>query len=202
MVRPDLFERVMRRVAYLERTWNATTTNVDIAKIKSSPPVHDELPFNLISRIRLIRAALLDVYPNSMLYWIEGFRRDAHPSREVRIWEHVASCYLEYVVANSLSKEQRKNVFSIVFALSICISEDELAKKASLLPFNALTELVRLWKTEVLTNDVGQIPFPSHYEMSEQSMERLKLLDTEQFPYDIPDELVFELLKQKPLDDA
>ncbi|CAK8713309.1 hypothetical protein KKHLCK_02345 [Candidatus Electrothrix laxa] len=110
VVRPDLFEKIQRRAAYL--ILKGKTENIDPKKVKFGPPTHENLPLNLISRIRLIRAALLDVYPHSIEFWIDGFRGDAHPSREIRIWEHIAACHIEYCVMTRLSQEQQKDVFN------------------------------------------------------------------------------------------
>jgi len=117
VVRPDLFEKIQRRVAYL--SMKGETRRMPIKEIKFGPLVHEQLPVDLIVRIRLIRAALLGVYAHSMEFWIDGFRGDAHPSREILIWERIAACYIEYVSMTGLTQKQRKKVFEIITGLSV-----------------------------------------------------------------------------------
>lgn len=94
VVRPDLFERIHRRLAFDAAIARAKVEMVPIDKIKLTPLIHRELPDFLIRRIRLIRAVLLGVYSHSMKFWVDGFRADAHPSREVGLgntWPHATS---------------------------------------------------------------------------------------------------------------
>ena len=60
---------------------------VDPREVQQGPIRHETLPDELISRVRLIRAALLSVYPNSMEFWLDGFKRDVHPDQEIMWWE-------------------------------------------------------------------------------------------------------------------
>jgi TIR domain len=135
VIRPDLFEKIQRRAAYLNL--KGKTKRINAKKLKLGPARHEKLPLNLISRIRLIRAALLGVYPHSMEFWTDGFRGDAHPSREIRIWEHIAACYIEYCSMTRLSQEQQKKVFEVVSSVSCGIPIDEAVSEVSNLPNDA-----------------------------------------------------------------
>ena len=95
IIRPDIFTRILKRLAYLDRIKNAKTEKIDPKKIAMGPIRHEELPDDLVGRIRLLRATLWGAYSHSMQFWLDGFKRDAHPSREVAWWEHVAACYTE-----------------------------------------------------------------------------------------------------------
>lgn len=201
VVRPDLLEKIVRRAAFLKSKRSGKTETIELSKIKFGPPAHDELPFNLVSRVRLIRAALLGVHTHSMQHWIDGFRGDSHPSREIRIWEHVAACYLEYTAMTDLSSAQCNSVFGILFSFSCCVPEEDVRDKAKELPSDAFKKLQNLWIHAVPVYDIEDKPFPMEYASSNEEMERLKTPDKETFPYDIPDELVFEILGQEPIDD-
>ncbi|EOY4517376.1 toll/interleukin-1 receptor domain-containing protein [Vibrio vulnificus] len=201
VVRPDLFEKIMRRAAHLHRQASAQTVQVDIKKINMGPPRHDELPFTLVSRVRLIRAALLEVCPHSMEYWIDGFRGDAHPTREVRIWEHIAACYIEYVSMTKLDQKQRKAVFSVLQAYSCQVKSDALEPLFLRLPADAKGVIENLWSYPIPLYDFEDKPFPLNYSASDEELEQLRGGDMEEFPYDIPDELVYELLGQKKLEE-
>jgi hypothetical protein len=118
VVRPDLLTHLHRRVAHeLERRRGGNPTDVDPRKLVFAPIRHDKLPDDLYRRIRLIRAALMFVNPHSMKYWLEGFRRDAHPSGEVAIWERIAAAFLEFLgyklaTGHDLSAEQKQAAYS------------------------------------------------------------------------------------------
>lgn len=201
VVRPDLLEKIMRRAAHLKQKLAAETKIIEIEKIKFGPPKHDELPFALISRVRLIRAALLEVYPHSMEHWIDGFRGDAHPSREIRIWEHISACYLEFVTMTKLTYEQRITVSRVFQAISCGVKEESLKNELSSLPEGSQEKISNLWKYPVPVYDIKDDKFPLNYEASEEDIDNLKKGDTEIFPYDIPDELVYELLGQSAIDE-
>lgn len=203
VIRPDLFEKIMRRAVYISHKNNSKVSLVEVEKIKFGPPKHKDLPFNLISRVRLIRASLLEVYPHSMQYWIDGFRGDAHPSREIRIWEHISSCYLEFTAMTRLTHEQRKTTYSILTALSCgAENQDKLDKEFLELPDDSKEKLLNLWNLAVPAYDVKDEEFPLDYCATKEDIESLKSTDLESFPHDFPDELVFDLLSQSPLEDA
>lgn len=201
VVRPDLFEKIMRRAAFLKSHASAELKDVEVEKIKFGPPKHDELPFALISRVRLIRASLLEVYPHSMKYWIDGFRGDAHPSREIRIWEHISSCYLEFSYMHNLTYEQKCAVFKIFQLISCCVEMDKLDKDFALLPAGSKEKISNLWRHPVPMYDIKDEGFPLDYEVAQGEVVKFRSGDVESFPYDIPDELVYEMLGQKPADE-
>lgn len=201
VVRPDLFEKIMRRAAYLKAQSNGKIEQVEISKIQFGPPKHEELPFFLVSRVRLIRASLLEVYPHSMKYWLDGFRGDAHPTKEIRIWEHISSCYLEFVSMVKLSHEQRITTCKILQAISCSVDLEQLNQEFATLPEGAKEKIVNLWKYPVPVYEFEDEAFPLDYESTEKEQENLKTGDTESFPYDVPDELVYDFLGQKPADE-
>ena len=123
-VRPDLFEKIMRRIAYDESLVTVTINDLDKLKIMAPPIIHEKLPEDLIIRIRLIRSALLSVYPHSMEFWIEGFKRDAHPTQEVFWWEHLCCCFLEYVQMQPMTIKQYESTYKILIALLNNVGEN------------------------------------------------------------------------------
>src|SRR2546430_88193 len=84
-IRPDLLARLHRRIAHRHATSSSDVEMIDPNSIKScGAPVHDKLPAELLGRVRLLRAAMLPAYPHSLAFWLDGFRRDSHPTKEVR----------------------------------------------------------------------------------------------------------------------
>ncbi|MBI5205575.1 MAG: toll/interleukin-1 receptor domain-containing protein [Nitrospirae bacterium] len=135
IIRPDLFSKLHKRAAYLALP--KVKKKVSIKKIVSAPIRHKELPLDLIGRIRLIRAALWGGCTHSMDYWLDGFKRDAHPSKEISWWEHVASAYVEYVKITRLKRGQHEHVFNTVFGICSGDSRRQLKKYLDHLPKDA-----------------------------------------------------------------
>jgi hypothetical protein len=197
VVRPDLFQKIMRRVAFQKIVRRAQAEKVETKKLKFAPPRHERLPLNLVSRIRLIRAALLGVYTHSMDYWVDGFRSDAHPSREIRIWEHIAACYVECCAMNRLTADQRQAVFDALSAISCGTSMQEVNERArEELSAEIIEQLSLLWSSPGPPFEVPDEPFPSTYVASSADLKSLALSDKEHFPYDVPDELIQNLIAE------
>jgi hypothetical protein len=198
VVRPDIFTRILRRVAHFQIMEASKTEAIPISKLKHGPIVHETLPDNLVSRIRLIRASLLDVFPHSMKWWIDGFKRDSHPSDEITHWEHVAAVFIEYVIMTpSLSLPQRCSVFTIVSSLWMDLSSSELSELAATLPKGAVRVLKELYQyIEPIYDFDEDIPYSKN-----GGAKRKAKYDTEHFPIDLPDELVREIMKFKSFED-
>lgn len=195
LVRPDIFSRIMRRVAFNSAFEGSDRQLVDPKTIRSAPVRHLELPPDLVSRIRLIRVCLIEVYPHSMDYWLDGFKRDAHPSREVAWWEHLAAVYQEYLaIAGPLTAEQKKSVFSATFSLGMSGNGAEIGKYGGLPPGagDILKDLSAY--TVPIYDFVDPDKFPDHSPTSDEARELFEL-DQEHFPIDLPEERVRELTK-------
>jgi hypothetical protein len=129
-----------------------------VADLKIGPPRHTELPAALVGRIRLIRAALLSAYPQTFAYWIDGFRRDLNPDVEVEHWERIASCYLEYVSAVTLSQQQKRAAFKVISGLVTGISVDEMRESIDLLPTEYRNELLGASRSPVPALELAGLP--------------------------------------------
>jgi hypothetical protein len=137
---PDLLTKIHIRQAHLElqRYSKDKLVSVNVKDLKFLPPRHKELPDALISRIRLIRSALLEVYPHSMQFWVDGFRADTHPSQEILWWERLSTCYLEYIQMNrSHSSEQLKLAFNALLLMALGSQENILKEVLAKLPENS-----------------------------------------------------------------
>ena len=75
----------------------ARVESIDPKRVRRSPIRHQVLPEGFLWRTRLVRAALWSVLPFEMKAlqgWIDDFRRDAHPSKELEHWEAAAVVFL------------------------------------------------------------------------------------------------------------
>jgi hypothetical protein len=135
VARPDLLTRLHRRVAHEISRANTRPVKVGAADVGlGGPPRHDALPDELIRRIRLVRAALLSAYPHTMEFWVDGFIRDAHPSREVSHWERIAAAYLEYMQVKEFDEKHRPAIVQFLVGISVGRPVDEEPLPDSLEP--------------------------------------------------------------------
>ena len=118
VIRPDLSENYHKRKAWMA----IGSEKGEVKKMKVSdisPEVlfrHKSLPDSLLIRIRLIRAALITCYPHTYDFWVDGFKCDLHPEREIEYWEAIASCYLEAILMLGIKNSFFNEAFTIVFA--------------------------------------------------------------------------------------
>ncbi|MEI8410919.1 MULTISPECIES: toll/interleukin-1 receptor domain-containing protein [unclassified Kribbella] len=126
VVKPELLTRIHRRAAYELSRRSAKKGTMRVTEAMIAPYRHDTLPDNLIGRIRLIRAALLSVYPMTMNLWIDGFKRDAQPSSEIEIWEHIAAAFLEVFQYLPLEGDEPESIFQFILLASSGVEDPPL----------------------------------------------------------------------------
>ncbi|MGF1620693.1 MAG: toll/interleukin-1 receptor domain-containing protein [Rhodomicrobiaceae bacterium] len=194
-IRPDIFTRIQRRIAWKLGLRTAALETVELDKLKLGPIRHPKLPDELIGRIRLVRACLLEVYPHSMEFWIDGFQRDTHPSGEVAIWEHIASVYREYIdLSNPLTIAQRKAAFAYLNSLSMFGESSPNSPDSSTLglPEGGESVLAQMYKFALPIFDIKEeASFAQN--VSNHPPDGSEG-DLEHFPHDLPEDLIRELL--------
>jgi hypothetical protein len=115
--------------------------NIDLSKLHRGPVRHPVLPLTLVARVNYLRTTFLEAYPQSMDQWLDGFKRDANPEREVMWWERLARCYGTYNALRELSVEQKRAAFKIIFSLLMSTNPETLEKELAMLPDGALEEI-------------------------------------------------------------
>jgi hypothetical protein len=90
---------------------------IDPRDIRKGPIRHERLSDALVSRVRAIRAALLSVYPHTMDFWLDGFKRDMEPEKEVLWSEHISACFLEYFSTKRPDEERAKSAFRLLLQI-------------------------------------------------------------------------------------
>jgi hypothetical protein len=198
VVKPDVLTNVHKRVASLKQSASAKTKKVLAKDLHPAPIQHTSLSDELLIRIRLIRATLLSVYPHSFDYWVDGFRRDSFPSKSVSGWEHICALYQEYISMVPLSPEQQEAAFWAIFTIS---SGQSLATKgAHILPEGAVDFLSRMLPNSSPLIDWKDEEFGSQGPESSEADKVMKTYfaskDKEQFPNDLPDDMMKELARQ------
>lgn len=177
VIRPDLLDYVHARVAERKAMENAELKMVNPKTLKLAPIRHDELPDDLVGRIRLIRAALIGPDPQTMAYWLDGFKRDMNPQKEIPIWEHIAACYLEYVAINNLSRAQHRAAFNYAFGVVNGTDEERLEEHAAQLPAGSVPLLRDACRSKLPAYEIRDLPATldeSLIDEAEEELEELK----------------------------
>lgn len=117
-VRPDLHTAILRKIAYAEMVHRAPVGDFPPENIHQGPIRHAALPNALVDRIDLVRTVLAEVSPGDRNAWIEGFQRDAHPTKEIEVWEQIAARYRRVEEAIELSNSGKQAVFGMLVASS------------------------------------------------------------------------------------
>lgn len=92
---------------------------VDPGKLIESPIGTSALTTEQLDRARILNAILARVHPIARKAWLEGFSRDHHPEREIRIWEHIAKAYLTIDGVEFASDGLKKEAFTLLLARSM-----------------------------------------------------------------------------------
>jgi len=80
----------------------------------------------MVERIKAVQVAFAEVDPTPQEKWIEDFKRDMNPERELAIWEVMARAYTAYTAERNLSLAKRKELFGIILTGSGASAEDAL----------------------------------------------------------------------------
>lgn len=171
VVRPDLFSNLHARIAYERALAQGQKRTVNPKALRPGPIRHEQLPSDLVGRIRFIRAALLLPYPQTMELWLDGFKRDVQPEKDVAFWERVATCYLEYAAVTRLTRGQHKAAFGFIFEMFISGNESNTRDLAAQLPQDSLESLRDGCLSSMPVNEVcGPASVDEVFEMSEDEM--------------------------------
>jgi len=54
-----------------------------------------------------------------MEFWLDGFKRDMEPEKEVLWWEHISACFLEYFSTKRPDKEQANAAFRLLMQIGL-----------------------------------------------------------------------------------
>lgn len=154
VVKPEIYNNFMRLLAEEKLRETAKSTTIPLSNININiPPRHEELPTELINRIRIIHKLFYDVLPISLEETINNFRRDYNPSREIKIWEHMAATYLEYLFGKDVDIEYKKEVFEVILLLSI--ESNEYKKKFKFLTSDDIEKIKELYNSLSLNLRTG-----------------------------------------------
>jgi hypothetical protein len=79
-----------------------------------------------MERIHKLRGALAEVYHSPIEKWVDNFKRDADPDKELAVWEKIADSYTRYCSKRLLSIEAKKDVFQLLLLRSMASEKEVL----------------------------------------------------------------------------
>jgi len=116
---------------------------IDPAKLVPSPTQHQSLTAAQMERVERLQRTFAEVDPTPLAKWVEDFKRDRDPDRELRIYEGMADAYRAYCNGRKLSPRAKTDVYRVVLLRSG-------APEAEVLPRLKLEELTVAEAKEVL----------------------------------------------------
>jgi len=66
-----------------------------------------------------IQKTLIDVDILPLEEWLDGFRRDADPDREIAVWQRIAKVYSDFLKDRRVTADYKKEVFKVLVASSM-----------------------------------------------------------------------------------
>jgi hypothetical protein len=104
---------------------------VDPKTIHPGPIQRESLSDEQMARVRKLQATFVEVDGQTVEKWVDDFRRDADPDRELRVWERMAKAYHAYCDGRKLSPDAKKEVYRVLLLRSMA-SEQEVLERSKL----------------------------------------------------------------------
>jgi hypothetical protein len=96
------------------------------ASLEPGPIRREGLSSIQMERIHKLRNALAEVYHSPIEKWVDNFKRDADPDKELAVWERIAAGYTQYCSKRLLSIEAKKDVFQLLLLRSMAPEQEVL----------------------------------------------------------------------------
>jgi len=110
----------------MQKTFNE---RIETEKLKPGPVRHETLTPQQIERLRKLQAALAEVDDSPLEKWIDDFRHDADPDREIAVFEAIAQGYQAFCSSRFRTVAQKQDVFGLLLERSGTTEEDVLAHR-------------------------------------------------------------------------
>lgn len=101
---------------------------VDPKTIQPGPIRREALSDEQMAQIRTLQATFAEVDGQSVEQWVDNFKRDVDPDKELRVWERMANAYRAYCDGRKLSPEAKKDVYRVVLLRSMASEQDVLER--------------------------------------------------------------------------
>lgn len=119
------------------------------SELEGDTILHDELPSELLARIKNVHATFADVHGQPLAELIDELKREPEPESNVRIWEDMQIAYNSYCNDHEVPLETRKEVFKIVAWRAALPDTEVLAKlKLQNVPANDVKAILAAYPSE------------------------------------------------------
>jgi hypothetical protein len=98
----------------------------ELASLKPGPINHQGLSPKQMERIYKLRDTFAEVERSPVEKWVDNFKRDANPDKELAVWERIAKGYTRYCSERLLSMEAKKDVFQLLLLRSMASEQEVL----------------------------------------------------------------------------
>jgi hypothetical protein len=110
---------------------------VDAHKLKPGSIVyHQDLPEDLLKRVKRLFPIFKSVYEPSYEKWVDGFKRDVHPDKEVDRWEQIARTFQHF--CKSGNRKVQNAIFLVALKCTMVGHPDEVVLTLDPDPLNFL----------------------------------------------------------------
>jgi hypothetical protein len=123
-----------------QKTW------IDPAHLQPGPVQHQRLTDVQVERIKTLQHTFREVDPTPLEKWVEDFKRDVDPEREIRIYEGMATAYGAYCAGRTLTLAAKKDVYQVVILRSGAPDVEVLPRlKLSTLSLDDAKDILKLY---------------------------------------------------------
>ena len=109
---------------------------IPMKDIQVAPARHEALTPQQIACLQKLQATLAEVDNSLLEKWIDDFKRDENPDREIAVFEAIAQAYQTFCAAHPRTLPQKHDAYSLLSERSGTTDEDALRSYKR----NALTE--------------------------------------------------------------
>lgn len=131
------------------------------ASVHPGPIRHEQLTATQMERIGQLQQTFSEVDPSPLEKWVDDFKRDRDPEREIRIYEGMAAAYTAYCTGRTLTLPARKDVYEVVILRSGAPDAEVLPQlKLGVLTVEDAREILRLYRMAPAPITVSTSPPP------------------------------------------
>jgi hypothetical protein len=98
----------------------------ELDSLQPGPIKNQELNPKQMERIYKLRGVLAEVERSPIEKWVENFKQDANPDKELTVWEKIADSYTRYCARKPLSREAKEDVFQLLLLRSMASEREVL----------------------------------------------------------------------------
>lgn len=138
-IKKDLSQNQLEKAKQMARGWvlaqeknSGVIAMMLLSEIGDGKIRHEKLTEVEISRIQSIHEAFKEVRDIPLDSVIEDFKHDAHPDREIAVWEIMAKAFKQHCETRKLSLEEKKEVYKVIVLRGLAMTEDEVLARANL----------------------------------------------------------------------